>query len=416
MNWWKGLLGAVSRAGTAMIVRSAAQALLLIMLARELGSSIFGGWIAVTSLALMVGMLASMGMGYLVLLRSGQGFARGRMALTMGLPSTLWCGLPLLFLYLFVANVLFGQKLSTAILLLVGGAEILVAPPTLLLALRLQGCGHAGSAQALYVVPPALRLLLLLLAASAGYPLAVEGFALWYGASAVFAGVLAWYLCRRHDLLPRRWRWRPSRPHLHAGLIYLPTRICAFGATEIDKVLAPLVLTSILAGSYALASRAAGFVLLPIHAVLAAVQPQLAAMARTDRKRFMYTSRVGLLMAAGYGVFSAVIVAVLAAPLIGWLAGGQYPDLTEAFHALALALVPMVLRHAVGGVLLPLGKPLLRVGGELLGMAVLCVSMPLLAGLGLLGIGVAMLLSEFLALCVLSAGLLHGFKEAGNAR
>jgi len=394
-----------------MLARSLIQAVLLIMLARQLGSDVFGGWVAITSLALLVGMLASMGMGYLVLLRSGQGFARGRVALSAGLPWVLCCGLPLLMLYLLLAGMLFGQQLSLTVLLLVGGTEMLMAAPTLLLTLRLQGCGYPGTAQALYVVPPVLRLLLLLVVAIAGHPLAVEAFALWYGVSALFTGMVAWGLCRRHGLMPQRWRWRLRWPHLHAGLVYLPTRICAFGATEIDKVLAPLVLASTLAGSYALASRAAGFVLLPVHAVLAAAQPQLAAMARADRKAFMRKSRAGLLMAAGYGVLASTIVAVWAAPLLGWLTGGKYPDLATAFLALALALVPMVLRHAVGGVLLPLGKPLLRVSGELLGMAGLCILMPLLAGLGLLGIGVALLLSEVLALCVLFAGLLPGFKR-----
>lgn len=397
-----------------MLMRSLVQAVLLVMLARQLGSSVFGSWVAATSLALLAGMLASMGMGYLVLLRSGQGVERGRRALAAGLPWVLWCSGPLLLVYVLLGEVLFGGQLSLAVLLCIGLAEVVFAAPTLLLALRLQGSGHPGSAQALYIVPPALRLLPLLLAALAGRGLAVPVFALCYLLAAMFTALLAWQLCRQQQLLPRYWRRWAGWAHVRAGLPYLPTRLCAFGATEVDKILAPLVLSSALASSYALASRVAGFAMVPVHAALAAAQPQLAAMARSDRRMFARSSRAGLLMALGYGVLAAAAVAMAAAPVMDWLTGGRYPALPVAFQALAMALVPMSLRHAAGGILLPLGKPLLRVVGELLGMAILCVSLPWLAVFGLQGMGWALLLSESLALCVLLAALLCGLRQGGR--
>ena len=405
------LLGGAGRAGAAMLLRSLAQAALLVMLARQLGSAVFGNWVAATSLALLAGMLASMGMGYLVLLRSGQGAGRGRRALAAGLPWVLWSSGLLLLVYALLGTVLFGDQLSLAVLMCVGLAEVVFAAPTLLLALRLQGSGYPGSAQALYIVPPALRLLPLLLAALGGQVLAVSVFALWYLLAAMLTLLLAWHLCRRQQLLPRRWDWWTGRAHIRAALPYLPTRLCAFGATEVDKILAPLVLSSALAGSYALASRAAGFAMVPVHAALAAAQPQLSALARSDRRMFARSSRAGLLMALCYGVLAAAVVATMAAPVMDWLTSGRYPALHTAFQALALALVPMSLRHAAGGILLPLGKPLLRVLGELLGMAALCLSLPWLAGFGLQGMGWALLLSESMALCVLLVALLAGLRH-----
>jgi len=310
-----------------------------------------------------------------------------------------------------VGIALFGDQLSLAVLVCVGLAEVVFAAPTLLLALRLQGSGYPGTAQALYIVPPVLRLLPLLLAALGRQALAVSVFALCYLLAAMLTTLLAWHLCRRQQLLPRRWHWWAGRAHIRAGLPYLSTRLCAFGATEVDKILAPLVLSSALAGSYALASRAAGFAMVPVHAVLAAAQPELAAQARTDRWMFVRSSRAGLLMTLVYGVLAAVAIATMAAPVMDWLTNGSYPALPVAFHALALALVPMSLRHAVGGILLPLGRPLLRVAGEILGMAVLCFLMPWFGHLGLYGVGLALFASEMIALSVLSGGMLWHWRR-----
>jgi O-antigen/teichoic acid export membrane protein len=405
------LVMSASRAGLAMFVRAAVQSLLLIALARALGSEGFGSWVAVTSLALLVGMVASMGMGYLVLLRSGQGMRRGAMALATGLPWVLWCAVPLLGLFLLLADALLGSQMDWQVLVFIGVAEIVLAAPTLLLALRLQGCGHAGRAQALYIVPPVMRLGYLLLLPVLGGAVGMAGFALWYALSALGVLLLAGWMCRHLSLLPRYWYWRPRLAHARAGLVYLPTRVSAFGAGEVDKILAPWILTSALAGSYSLAARAIGFALLPVHSALAVAQPRLAGLARSNRAGFIALVRTGLAAALIYAVAAATAVAWLAAPVMDWLTGGDYRQLPAAFDALALALVPMVMRHAVGGILLSLGRPLLRVAGELVGMAGLCVLMPSLAFAGLHGMGYAVLLSELAALCLFAAGLVTGLRR-----
>lgn len=404
-------LQAVARTGAAMGGRTVVQALLLVMLARAFGSGLFGAWVALTSLAVLVGMVASMGMGYLVLLRSGQGHRRGGVALATGLPWVLWCAGPLLCLYVLLGWALLGQQLPGAVVLWVGVAEIVLAAPTLLLALRLQGSGQAWRAQALYIVQPALRLAYLLVLPWLGAVPDLYGFAFWYAISAALAGLLAAALCWRQRLLPVRWQLLPKWAHVRAGLLYLPTRVCAFGAGELDKILAPLVLVSTLASSYALAARVSGFALLPVHSALAVAQPRLAGLARTDRRGFVAFSRIGLLAAMTYGLIAAIVVMLLAAPVMNALTGGQYGSLEDAFTVVALALVPMVLRQAVGGILLPLGRPLLRVAGEMLGMAVLCFLMPWFGHLGLYGVGLALFASEMIALSVLSGGMLWHWRR-----
>lgn len=410
MQRWMVLISA-SRAGIAMLIRAVVQVLLLILLARQLGSVSFGSWVAATSLALLVGTLGSMGVGYLVLLRSGQGRRRGSVSLAVGLPWVLWCLGPLLLLYLLLAAKLFGGQLGFVVLLAIGVAEIVLSAPTLLLALRLQGSGYPGTAQALYIVTPALRVVYLLLAQNHPEPLEIQNYSLWHGATAMVTALLAWRLCRKMGLLPSRWRWRPRWTHILAAMPYLPTRLCALGAAEIDKILAPLVLSSPIAGSYALASRAAGFLMLPVHATLASAQPRLAHLRRSNPVFFIRTCRIGLILATVYGLLAAMLFALLAPFPVNWLTGGIYPDLPTAFSILAFALVPMTLRHAAGGILLPLGKPMLRVTGEILGMAALCLALPPLSRFGLTGMGWALVISETLAMAVLLAGLRIGIKE-----
>lgn len=393
-----------------MGARAALQGVLLLLLSRALGSAQFGLFAASAALALGFGSLAPLGMGYLVLIRSGISMARGRMALASALPLTGLVGGGLLPIYMVTSKLILPDAIPWYACLAFGVAELLFAAPALVLAQRIQGDGRAGLAQSLYILPVALRLAWVALGV-VGLGLSLFSYSICYLLTGGIALVVAWLIAVRLRLMPGRYSL-PRASVVRISVPYAVTRLSAYGPGEIDKVLAPSVLRLMDAGSYSLVSRVIGFTMLPVNAMLAASQPRMALLQRSDFGAVRRLVNVLLAATFGYGLFIAAVLGFVGPVLLEFFAGKGYERVPECIRVLCWACLPMALRYTAGGMLLPLLRPLPRIVSEAVGLTLLCVMMPLLANnYGIVGAAWAVVLSESVMAAMLCTTLRITMRE-----
>ncbi|MBN2692059.1 MAG: hypothetical protein JXR43_09460, partial [Burkholderiaceae bacterium] len=168
--------------------------------------------------------------------------------------------------------------------------------------------------------------------------------------------------------------WRlPRRAELRDAAGYAVLNLTASGPAELDKTLAAALLPLAAAGVYAAGARVIGALTLPVIAMMLAALPRLFREAEADRARSGRLLRWVFASAFGYSVLLAAAL-WLAAPLFNVLFGARYAGLGDTLRWLTLAVPGMALRITAGSALMALGKPWMRVGFELGGLAVLTLA------------------------------------------
>lgn len=339
------------------------QVALLLLLALWLGPERYGEYAAAAALAFGLGMLSSFGLGFLVLTESARSPEAGADLLARAIPATLLSAALLLPVYLWSAVALLGSRAGLPALVLIGAAELLLAPLLGVLAQRVHGLGRVARSQLLALLPMLARL-----AGMAGcYLLAAPSLelgALVHGLGAAVALLLG--LALAAPTWPLR---RPTLPLLRSGSRYALMHLTASIPTEVDKALALRLLESAETGVYALASRGLAVVTLPVIAMLQAALPRLVGGLEAREAAAPALVRTVLLLAVLYGALAALALHALAAPLLEWAMGGRYPHVGSLLQGLALVAPFMSTRVATGMVLFAAGRPLLRSAVE--GAAVL---------------------------------------------
>lgn len=371
------------------------QAGTLLLVARMLGPHQFGAFAGVASLAVLLGTLSPFGTHIVLLGEVAKEPTRRDPVLAYAIPTTLLCGGALLAIYLAVCIlVLRVAGVPWTVLLAIGITEIWLQALFRLTVSEHQGLGRIARSQLLKTLPMVLRL-----AAAAGVFLARPTDPLLaYGYAYPVVSLLALMLAVR--TFPSAWpmlhRWRlPEADELRANAGYAALGITASGPGELDKTLAAKLLPLSAAGLYAVGTRIIAATSLPISGMMESALPRLFREGSEQPER---TRRLLLWIFSAALAYSLAIAIVvwLVAPLFERIFGSKYDGLGHTVRWLCLALPGMALRMSVGNVLMALGRPWIRAGFEIVGVAVLVIAaVPLAATLDVAGMSLALACSEW---------------------
>lgn len=370
------------------------QAGTLLLVARMLGPHQFGAFAGVASLAVLLGTVSTFGTHIVLLGEVAKAPSRRDQVLTYAIPTILLCGGILLAIYLAVCMLALRIGIPWTVLLAIGTTEIWLQALFRLVVSEHQGLGRIARSQLLKTLPMTLRF-----GAAAGVflarpadPLLAYGYV--YPVASLLALILAVRTFPSLWPTPRRWRL-PDTSELHNNAGYAALSITASGPGELDKTVAAKLLPLSAAGLYAAGTRIIAATMLPVSAMTESALPRLFREGREQPRR---TGQLLLWIFSAAFVYSLAIAVLLwlGAPLFEWLFGAKYHGLDHAVRWLCLALPGMALRMSVGNVLMALGQPWVRVGFEIVGVAVLTITaIPLATGLGVTGMSLALACSEW---------------------
>lgn len=404
---------ATVRTSAVLGLRLLVQAGTLLLVARLLGPHAFGAFAGVAALAVMLGTLSTFGT-HLVLLREVS-HAPGRRAavLPFALSTTLLCGSALLALYLLITLTLLREAgIATGVLVALGIAELILQPLLNLPGAEHQGHGRIATSQLLMTLPLALRLLAALAVWRLQPADPLGAYAWGYLAASALALLIATLSLRHAWPALRDWRL-PRRHELHDAAGFAVLNLTAAGPAELDKTLALKLLPLAAAGVYAAGARVIGALTLPVIAMMLSAMPRLFREGQADRARSGHLLRWVFATALGYSLLLAAALWV-AAPLVELLFGPRYAGLGDTIRWLTLAVPGMALRIAAGSALMALGRPWMRVGFEVGGLAVLTAAALLLIPLSARsGMPLALACAEW-GMAVTGGLMLIAVRHTGN--
>lgn len=358
------------RTSAVLGLRLAVQAGSLLLVARLLGPQQFGAFVGVAALAALLGTLATFGTHLVLLGEMSKDPGRRAQVLPYAMPTTLVCGCVLLAIFLLICTLaLQGNGIDWRVLLAIGVAEMLVQPLSFLAAAELLALERTARSQLLQTLPLFLRLV----AASAVFALQPNEALAMYGYGYCIATAIALAVtvgCMPQVWPhPRQWRW-PTGGELQESVSFAVLNLTAMGPAELDKTLAVKLLSPTAAGLYVAGARIVGAVTLPVIALMLTAMPRLFREGQNQPQR---TARLLRWIFAATTLYSMVLATALwwCSPLFVWLLGDKYEGVDEVIRWLCVAVPGMALRIAAGSALMALGKPWMRAGFEIVGVATL---------------------------------------------
>ncbi|MGL1835137.1 lipopolysaccharide biosynthesis protein [Rhodocyclaceae bacterium SMB388] len=392
-------------------LRLGIQLALLLLVARFLNPAEYGEFAGIAALAFGLGTLSSFGLGFLVLGESARDPAAGHAVFAEAIPMTLLSAMLLMPLYFWLSFYVIGSSANMLSVALIGLAELLFAPLLGLASFRLQGLGHIARSQSLALLPMLLRLIgvaaCIVLLPDSG----LFAYALVHGlGSAAGLGLGLWFAWRAMSPLEGV-AW-PKFKTLRRGASFAVMNFMAINPSELDKALALRLLGANETGLYALASRGMAIVTLPVVAMTLAAQPRI--FRESHDSRTGPGSVIATVMGASlvYGLVAAVLIYVTGPLALEFLLGERYQGIGEVVRMIAFIAPFMTTRFAGGGILLALGRPLLRAGFEVVGLLMLIVITLILAPRnGIQGLIMAVGASEALMAILSGVFLLRRFRR-----
>ena len=349
------------------------QAATLLLVARSLGPKQFGIFASITALALLLGTLSTFGTHLMLLGAASKDPDQRNHVLPYAIPLTLICGGLLLIVFLLICMmVLNGDNVSWYVLLMIGGAELLLQPLLAFPVTELLASERTARSQLLQILPMALRVF----AAGSVFvwqpsdPLTAYSYG--YALATLFSLILALFY------MPQPWPslkdWRmPTLVEMRESASFAALHITAIGPAELDKVLASKLLSSTAAGLYAAAARMVGAVTFPVIALMLSAMPRLFREGASQPERTMCLMR---------WIFTATLIYSLTLAVILWscaswfipLLGSKYHGVDEVVRWLCIAVPGIALRIAAGAALMALGQPWMRTGFEIMGVFALVLA------------------------------------------
>lgn len=392
------------RTSFALALRLFIQASTLLLVARMLGPEEFGAFAGVAALALILGAFSTFGMHLVLLGEVAKEPGRREKILPYAIPCTLLCGSLLLGIYLLISVYLLNDTgISIFVFLLIGITEMYLQPLFALMTTEQHALGRVARAQLLQLLPMVVRFIVAIIIYSQFFLHPLDAYALGYLMASVVSLVCG--VC----LLPSRWpswhSWRlPYRQEYAGAFGYAVIGITRTGMAELDKTLALKLLPVGFAGVYVAASRIIGAITLPVTAMMLSALPRLF---RADSDSQNTANLLGWIYIAALG-YSLLLAAALwlFAPIFALIFGEQYWDIVEMIRWLCLAIPGMALRLVVGNALMALGKPWVRVGFEMVGLAILVIAGIILVDwLGPTGLPLAVACAEW-TMAILGSAIL----------
>lgn len=383
------------RTSAVLGLRLIVQAGTLLLVARMLGPDRFGAFAGVAALAVILGTLATFGTNTVLLGEVSKDPVRREQVLPYAVPFTLLCGGVLLAAYLLICTFVLDEAgVSITLLLAIGVTETLLQPLFILPAMEHLGRGRIARSQLLQTLPLGLRLA----AAAVVFVLQPADPLSAYGYGYLIASLIALGVATL--AMPAPWpglkRWRlPSGGELRNAAGYAAINITATSPAELDKTLATKLLPLAASGLYAAGARVIGAATLPVIAMMLSALPRLFREGQDQPRRTAHLLRWIFAAALGYSTGLAVLLWFIA-PIFVWIFGPKYHGIEHTIHWLTLAVPGMALRLAAGSVLTALARPWMRVGFEIVGLAVLVISAAILtAKFSVIGMPLALACSEW---------------------
>lgn len=364
-------------------------------MARMLGPQQFGVFAGVAALAVLLGTLSTFGTHLVLLGEMSKDPARRAQVLPYALPTTLLCGCILLVVFLLICELaLSGNGMGWRMLLAIGVAELLLQPLSALAVVEPLAAERTARSQLLQTLPLALRLVVAGVVFVWQPPDALAVYGYGYCLATVIALAVMLGCMPRAWPQPRQWR-RPTMQELSESASFAALNITAIGPAELDKTLATRLLPLVAAGLYAAGARVVGAITLPVVALMLSALPRLFREGQHQSQRTGRLLRWIFVATAMYSVALAVGM-WWCAPLFVWLLGSQYAGVDEVIRWLCLAVPGLALRIAVGNALMALGRPWMRAGFEVVGVAVLAIAATVMTALwGMHGMSLALACSEW---------------------
>ncbi|WP_130617785.1 lipopolysaccharide biosynthesis protein [Dyella amyloliquefaciens] len=391
------MIGQLARGGlltTAVLgLRLVTQATSLILLTRLLGPQAYGHFASAAALAVVMGTLPSLGSGYVLLARASRDISAASDVWRYAWPLTAGFGSLLLALYVACGHWLAEGLVNWQILLLMGAAELLATPFTMLCSFALQASERVPLSQLVQWAPLALRVLAVLPCFAVPSSQRLLAYTTLQLLASMLGVLLGWVLTRHH--VPLGWRpRRATQAELGQGGSYAAMLIVAANPSELDKIVAVRQVGAVDAGIYIAVSRVMGAIITPVLGLLLAAQPRLFRHADERSKEVRRLVRMLLALALGWGLLGGALL-VAASPALPMVFGERYARMAWLMPWMAISAPLLSLRIAAGSVLVALGHPLERVGFELSGIALLVGGILVFTHLlGVLGLVAAVILAE----------------------
>lgn len=387
------------KTGGLLGVRVITQAISLILLSRLLGADLYGGFIAIATLAIVMGTLPNLGAGYLMMSLKVKRKDAVAFIWRFAWPLTLFFGsLLLIIYYLLTQEFLIGKQIQSILItnhliLLLGISELILMPFIMLFSFALQSHNKVPLSQFVQWLPIAFRLLAMALCFFYIKTSPLYSYIFFQFFAVFFALIIALFVVTHYIKLD--WRPRiPKRHELFGGVKYASMGLSNFTASEVDKILVVNWLNNAETSIYSATSRVVISLITPVTAMLLSAQPKL--FQKADKQYLQFNKLVATLfwLTCLWGLLSWLIL-TLAAPYIANLFGDGFNAMADIMPLLAFISLPFALRRTAGIILASMEKPLLRVGIELLGVILFIVFIIVLSSQwGLIGFIASVILSE----------------------
>lgn len=402
---------ATLRTTAVFALRLVLQALTLLLVTYLLGPAAYGAFSGVMGLAIFLGAIAACGMPLMQMKAISRAGGQKEKVLPYATPAVLLVGTALLLFFIPLCLLVFPKSaFGVGALLALGFAELVMQPLLVLYSAERHGRGEIARAQLLQVLPLALRTLAAGVVVLVPFDSPLSAYAVAY----LLATSIALAIARSNVQVAPIHRWRlPSRKEWAEACGYAATELSRNGPTELDKAVAVRSLAAHDAGLYAVAARIMAAGVLPVMAMVVSALPRLF---RESVGPVLW--RLVALMAM-IAVLYGVVLGFLFWVGAGWLdilLGAPYSGIGNVLRSMCLVMPGVALRLVSGNVLVALGRPWMRVGAELLGVATLiCAGIVLPWYVGAMGMVVALAFSEWgmaLISSVLVIKLLAGRRDA----
>lgn len=393
------LAAATVRTSGVLGVRLVVQAANIFVLAKLLGPAQLGVVVSLAALAIFMGNLATLGSHLTAMRDLSRAPGRRKEVLSAALGTTVLCGSGLLLFFTAVAAAFLDLGSGAFVpIVCIGAAELLVHPLLQISAADKASVGQVAGAQLLRMLPLPLQLVMAtsIWLADSAHPL--HSYSAGYLISASVALTISLKLLPGPWPSPRNWRLL-RRGHLKDNCGFAIAAFTSSGPTELDKALAARLMTLEFAGIYAIASRIAIALAIPVSSMMLAVLPDIF---RTSQREPPRRALLNGIFASGllYGVAAGLALWFIA-PLLERPLGAEFAELPGSIRWLSFSLPWLCLRLGATNILLSAGHPWVRAGIEIMGVsAMLACSMSLVPEGNLKGMALAVLYAEAaMAIC-----------------
>ena len=338
-GWRPGPLAKGTMAMTvAMGLRSLAQALVFLIVARVLGVADYGAYAAVLALSSAFACFSGWGTQILMVRDVSRDHNRFGDAWGRTLTASLVSSPILLVVYMVVARALLPASISLSVILFVGLADLIFAPVSLSAVTAYQGHERLDRAARLSFIPVLPRLAV----AVAFSPLQLilsddmrlSTWAFLYAVAAFAAAIYAWRLVRKELGPAHKPNWGYVWSSLREAIAY------AFGSAalkvyaDIDKMMLARLATLEAAGAYSAGYRVADLTTVPLLSLLSAAMPRFFRAGEGGvGAALAYAHRI-LLVPLLYSILAGLGL-YFCAGLLALLLGATYSDAVPALQWLA---------------------------------------------------------------------------------